>query len=122
MLGSDAITFPGLLDGFVVHPGRQSAVFQIGERGVILFGQCCGEKPGDHHVDIIFFRADRSGPIEIFRMEALLKEMIHQAAQAETDGKGQPGCDPPPDIGFEGFGIAPKAVRAHAVAGGPVIT
>ena len=55
----DPAAFDRLLNRLAMRPIIQSMLFQIGKRGIILFRECLRKEPGHHHLDIVFFGADR---------------------------------------------------------------
>ena len=83
LLRSDSETFHRLLDGLVMDPWGEAVLLQKRKDHWILFGQGCGEVPGDHHIDIVLIGTDRGDKFWIFGLKVLIQIML-KAAEHEA--------------------------------------
>ena len=84
----DAEALNGFLDGLVVGPVVQPPVLDVREDGIVLLCQRRSKVPGDHHIDVILFRADFCDHFRIRRVKISVKEVLHQHPDSEADGIG----------------------------------
>lgn len=74
------------LNGFVVGKGSKRLLFDIRERGIVLFNQCKTEIPRNHHIDVILVRFYRGNKVEHFRLKQLIKVICQQEIDGVPDG------------------------------------
>ena len=104
-----------------MNPGIKRALLQVGDDRVPLLRERRREEPGDHHIDVVFFRADGGGNLQKLRLEILVEEVRHQHLKAEAAGVRFLGRSPDPDLS-EQFGLVPlERLRGHDVADRPII-
>ena len=95
---------------------------QIGQGRVVLLGQSRGEKPGDHHVDVVFIRADCGHPLQILRVESCRLQIVtHQHAHAEAAGIDVRAGHPAANGRKQRVGVPGEHPGRQHIAGGPII-